>query len=645
MLVRGAAAAAAVFGWAAALLSLAKPLVAAHRGNFTYDRHNFLLDGVPIQLIGGQMDPQRIPPAYWTQRLQMAKAMGLNTIFSYVFWNNIEPTEGSWDFEGRNDIARFVRLAQQEGLYVVLRPGPYICGEHEWGGFPSWLSQIPGMAVRQNNKPFLDASRNYLEQLGKHLAATHISQGGPVLMTQLENEYGSFGKDKAYLRAMADMLKANFDGFLYTNDGGGKSYLDGGSLHGILAETDGDPKMGFAARDQYVTDATMLGPQLDGEYYVTWIDDWSSNSPYQYTSGRPDATKRVLDDLDWILAGNNSFSIYMFHGGTNWGFENGGIWVDNRLNAVTTSYDYGAPLDESGRATEIYRQIRDIISKHVPAGTIPDVPHVPDLTTIDGFALEPAVALFDTRSDKPAVQAGSPVTMEKLGQAFGFVLYEHRVSAAASGAIAPGDGPRDRVVVYVNGARVGVVDKTHAAPAPVSVDLKQGDVLQLLVENLGRIDYGQQLREQQKGIVGNVTVGGDAVLEGWSAYSLPLTDLPAALADENSKTPEIKDGGAPVFYKGTFGLPAGAGNDLSGDTFLSLPNGVKGNVWVNGHHLGRYWVVGPQQSLYVPGAYLYGGNKPNRVVVLELEPKAGTDMVARGLATREWANHPDPDVA
>lgn len=640
MLIKGAA----VLGWAAALLSLAEPLVAAHRGNFTYDRHNFLLNGAPMKLIGGQMDPQRIPPQYWTQRLQMAKAMGLNTIFSYIFWNNIEPTEGNWNFEGRNDIARFMRLAQQEGLYVVLRPGPYICGEHEWGGFPSWLSQTPGMAVRQNNKPFLDASQKYLEQLGKHLTRTHISKGGPILMTQLENEYGSFGKDKAYLQAMADMLKANFDGFLYTNDGGGKSYLDGGALHGILAETDGDPKAGFAARDKYVTDPTMLGPQLDGEYYVTWIDDWASNSTYQYTSGNPAATKQVLDDLDWILAGNNSFSIYMFHGGTNWGFENGGIFVNNRLNAVTSSYDYGAPLDESGRPTEIYRQIRDTISKHVPAGSIPAIPTLPNLTTIGDFKLQPAVALFDTRGDKPTAQATNPVTMEKMGQSYGFVLYEHHVTKAASGAIAPGDGPRDRVIVYVNGAKVGVIDKTYASPATVNVNLKQGDVLQLFVENLGRIDFSQQLKEQQKGIVGNVTVAKDTVLEGWSAYSLPLSSLPSAVTGKITKAPEIKDGRTPVFYKGTFNLPKGTSNDLSGDTFLSLPNGIKGTVWVNGNHLGRYWVVGPQQSLYVPGAYLHGGNRPNDVVVLELEPKANNDMVGRGVATREWANHPDPDA-
>ena len=625
--------ASSVVAWAAALSSLA---AAFPRVNFTYDRHNFLLDGKPLQLIGGQMDPQRIPPQYWSQRLKMAKAMGLNTVFSYIFWNNLEPKQGQWDFTGRNDIARFMRLAREEGVYVVLRPGPYICGEHEWGGFPAWLSQVPDMAVRQNNQPFLDASRSYIERLGKELSMDYINKGGPILMTQLENEYGSFGSDKTYLQAMADMLRANFPGFLYTNDGGGKSYLDGGTLHGVLAETDGGPQTGFEARDN-ITDPTMLGPLLDGEYYVTWIDDWSTTSTYSTDNGNEGAMDGVVNDLEFILSGNNSFSIYMFHGGTNFGFENGGIFASNRLNAVTSSYDYGAPLDESGRPTEIYNRIRTMIAKHVPKGSIPDIPSTPGMMTVDDFTLKPVRSLFDTLGAPK--QDTRPVTMEALGQSYGFVLYEHNVTADVSGALAPGDGPRDRVIIYVNGAKVGVVDKTYVTPKTIDVDLKKGDTLQLLVENLGRIDYGQQLKEQAKGVVGNVTVGVDNVLEGWASYSIPLTSLP----DLHGKAPEIKAGRTPVFYTGSFAGASGTSNDMSGDTFLALPAGIKGTVWVNGNHIGRYWTVGPQQSLFVPGSFLHGGRRANDVVVLELEPNA-TQLVGKGINKREWFNNPDPDA-
>ncbi|GJN74929.1 beta-calactosidase [Purpureocillium lilacinum] len=629
----------------AALVALAAPLAAANptpKGNFSYNDREFLLNGQPYQIIGGQMDPQRIPKKYWRHRLQMARAMGLNTIFSYIYWNNLEPTPGQWDFRDRNDIAQFFRIAQEEGLHAVLRPGPYICGEREWGGFPAWLSQIPGMKVRENNKPFLDASKKYLDRLGAELRRLQVTKGGPILMTQLENEYGSFDNDKAYLQALADILRSNFDVFLYTNDGGGKSYLDGGTLHGVLAEVDGDDSKGaFEARDQYVTDKTMLGPLLNGEKYITWIDDWAANSTHHVTSGNPEAVASVVADLEWVLQNNHSFSIYMFHGGTNFGFENGGIFANSRTNAVTSSYDYGAPLDESGRPTEVYHKLRDMISKYVPKGSIPDLPATPDLTEVDDFTFSPAVALFDTLPKEPTKKSDKPVTMESLGQSYGFVLYEHTAAEDSSGVLAAGDEPRDRVIVYVNGKKVGVMDRTYVTPKAVQVSLKKGDVLRLLVENLGRIDYGQRLREQAKGIVGDVKVG-DRVLDGWSAYSIPLSSLPKELSGGSHGKAAVKD--TPVFYTGTFKLKDSAKTDLSGDTFLSLPKGVKGQVWVNGVNLGRYWTVGPQQSLYVPGVYVQAHGRDNQVVVLELEPSADTKLTGKGIATRVWGNNPDPDA-
>ncbi|POR39776.1 Beta-galactosidase [Tolypocladium paradoxum] len=630
MLLRGAAAGLAALVSVFAPLASANPM--ANKGNFTYNDKHFLLNGEPFQIIGGQMDPQRIPKEYWRQRLQMARAMGLNTIFSYIFWNNLESSPGQWNFRDRNDVAQFFRIAQEEGLHVVLRPGPDICGEREWGGFPAWLSQIAGMKVRENNGPFLNATKDYLDRLGADLRRLQVTNGGPILMAQLENEYGSFGKDKTYLQAMADMLRHNFNIFLYTNDGGGKSYLEGGQLHGVLAETDGDPRIGFAARDKYVTDPTSLGPQLDGEYYITWIDDWSSNSAHHITSGNQAAMERVVDDLD----------IYMFHGGTNWGFENSAIWANDRAMAVTSSYDYGAPLDESGRPTEVYHKLRDMISKHVPAGSIPDIPQAPSLAEVQEFSLEPTLTLFETRSAQPDTQSAQPVTMESLGQSYGFILYEHKVTKAAGGVLTLGDGPRDRVIVYVNGAKVGVIDRTYVSPGSVQASLEEGDLVQLLVENIGRVDYSYKLKEQQKGIVGNVTVGQGNVLEGWSTYSLPLSALPSGLSGGKKVTP--KDNDPPVFYTGSFKLPSGAKSDLSGDTFLALPKGIKGQVWVNGINLGRYWTVGPQQSLYVPGCYIKAHGRSSDIVVLELEPRADTQLTGKGIATREWGNNPDPDA-
>lgn len=622
-----------------ALVAMASAAKCPEPGNFTYNRNDFLLNGEPFQIIGGQMDPQRIPPEYWSQRLKMAKAMGLNTVFSYLYWNLLEPSPGVWDFGGRNDVARFFRLAQKEGLKVSLRPGPYVCAERDWGGFPAWLSQVPGMEVRENNGPFNDAARQYIDRLGKELGHLQITKGGPIVMVQLENEYGSFGKDKKYLAAQAEMLRDNFDVFLYTNDGGGKSYLEGGYLSGVLAVIDGSSKSGFEARDKYITDPTCLGPQLNGEYYITWIDQWGSDYSHQQISGNEKYIQEAVDELDWTLAGNYSFSIYMFHGGTNWGLEAGGMHDNGPYISVTSSYDYGAPLDESGRPTDVFFRLRDMISKHVPAGSIPDVPATPKLTTVPKFNLEPTVALFDVE-DRATKQAVSPISMDALGQSFGYVLYEHKVVNDVSGQIAVGDGARDRVLVYVNGVRVGVIDMIYKPPANVNVSLKKGDKLQLIVENLGRVDVRQRLREQVKGIVGDVTVGESSALEGWSMYSMPFNELPSGISAKGGKY-EVKKNDGPVYYTGSFDLPKGVDFDLSGDTFISLPEGVKGLLFVNGINIGRYWAIGPQQSLYVPGAYL---KETNEVVVLELEPQPDVSMTAEGIATRQWFNKPDPDA-
>ncbi|RDA84415.1 hypothetical protein CP532_2897 [Ophiocordyceps camponoti-leonardi (nom. inval.)] len=606
---------------------------------FTYNETHFLLDGDPFQIIGGQMDPQRIPRPYWAQRLRMARAMGLNTIFSYVFWNKFEPAPGDWDFGDANNVAHFFHLAQEEGLKVVLRPGPYVCGERDWGGFPAWLSQVPGLKVRENNEQFLHLSKRYINRLAKEVGHLQASRGGPILMIQLENEYGSFGKDKGYLAEMADILRANFEVFLYTTDGGDRMFLEAGTLPGVLAVTDGDPKTGFPARDDVITDKSMLGPHLAGEYYVTWLDDWSSDSAHHAV--QRSGMDRIIRDLKWILEWDNSFNIYMFHGGTNWGHDNGAVYASSRTRPVTTSYDYGAPLDESGRPTEMYHRIRRMIANHFPGTTLPPVPQLPEPVQTEEIDLKPSLALFDILPNQLVTKKTDPVTMETLGQWQGFVLYEHNVTSAVRGALHVGDKPRDRIIVYKNGQRVGVIDGTYNNPAKVRLSLKEGDLLQLLVENLGRVDFGPELKDQRKGIVGSVRVGQSVVLKGWSTYSLPLSKVPKALSSKNYAN--VVEDSPPIFYTGYFRVLEHARPGLGSDTFLTLNGGIKGQVWVNGIHLGRYWTIGPQQSLYLPGCYLNPVGRINDVVVLELEPRIEGPPRAKGVASRLWFNRPDPD--
>jgi hypothetical protein len=338
----------------------------------------------------------------------------------------------------------------------------------------------------------------------------------------------------------------------------------------------------------------------------------------------------------------------MFHGGTNWGFDNGAIWGGSYLEAVTTSYDYGAPLDESGRPTNIYYQIRNLIAKHVPAGSIPDVPITPNLTQIANISLEPTVGLFDTLNSFHKIPSKYPLSMEALGQSYGFVLYEHIAKSTAEGKLMLGGGIRDRVIVYVNNTRIGVMDSTYTAPSSEQVSLQKGDCLQLLVENLGRVDYAQQLKDQTKGIVGNVTIGNDnTVLTGWDIYSMGLDNIPSTATTGPSSQKSIRLGSRdpPVFYRGSYKIsPVASQPSLGQDTFLSLPNGVKGVAWVNGRNLGRYWTIGPQQSLYVPGCFLNNGTDANEIIVLELEPQENTTFFAKGLSTRQWFNNADPDA-
>jgi hypothetical protein len=612
---------------------------------FTYNSSTFLLNGQPFQFLGGQMDPQRVPRAYWADRLQKAKAMGLNTIFSYIYWDKFEPVQGQWNFSEDNDIAAFYQTVQEAGMQGVLRLGPYVCGERDWGGFPAWLSQVSGMTVRANNQPFLSAVTSYVQQLATHLNSTLVRHGGPVLMVQIENEYGNYASDHRYTAALKDILAANFDAVFYTTDAGNQGAVNGGQIPGALAEIDGDAKAGFSARNQYVTNANSLGPLLDGEFYTRWFDYWGTQSGHQTYQGDTAGTNSRASDIDWILGQGASFSLYMWHGGTNWGFGNGAVNFGSGLQPFTTSYDCGAPLDESGRPNNLYQVLRSTISKHVPTGTIPAVPSSPPLQAVTDFALTPVGGLFDKLPGP--TPSSSPVPMEALGQQFGYVLYEYKATQSYTGTVQPGDGPRDRVIVYVNGVRKGVIDAIYKTPATVNVQLSSGDKLWLFVENLGRVDYGGSILDQRKGIVGSVTIGGTKLSGSWNHYSFPLSAPPDGIsakatpreesANRVNRTVSVANG-PPVWYHGSFTT---SNSGLAADTFLELPGGVKGIVYVNGFNLGRYWTIGPQQQLFLPGSLLKTGT-PNDIVVLELSPGTAS-RIARGVVTRTWGNTADPD--
>ncbi|AUZ53845.1 hypothetical protein B1L07_00415 [Stenotrophomonas acidaminiphila] len=585
-----------------ATLSLPPLALAATPGHggtaaFGWRGQNFLLHGKPFVIRGGEMHIGRIPRAHWRARLRMLRAMGLNTVGTYLFWNLHEPRPGRFDFEGQNDIAAFVRIAQEEGVWVILRPGPYACAEWEFGGFPAWLLKTPDLRVRTNDPRFVAAATRYLEAVGGQLAPLQIHRGGPILMTQVENEYGSFGSDHGYLASIRDALRAaGFDGLLYTADGPTERMLGGGTLPDVLATVNfgDDAAGGFAAFARHRQGV----PRMAGEFYPGWFDHWGER---HHTAADP---ARVARNLQWMLERDISFSLYMFHGGTSFGFMNGANdSATEPYQPDTSSYDYGAPLDEAGRPTPAFHALRALIGGHLPAGeTLPVVPPSPPMIAIAPVTLDASAPLQSLLGEP--VRAVRPLTMEALDQAYGFVWYRARLPAAGKGALQVGD-VRDMALLYQDGRRLGTLDRRRGDTA-LELEVQAGVPLDLLVENLGRINYGPRMVDERKGLLGPVRFAGKPVLD-WEMHPLPLDDLSALRFSPGTPA-------APAFHRGRFVL------DALGDSFIDMRGWGRGHVWINGHHLGRYWHIGPQQTLLVPAQWLRRGE--NEVVVLELERDA-----------------------
>ncbi|SEO35472.1 beta-galactosidase [Mucilaginibacter gossypiicola] len=554
----------------------------------------FLLDGKPFQMISGEMHYPRVPREAWRARMKMAKAMGLNTIGTYVFWNLHEPQKGKFDFTGNNDVAEFVRIAQQEGLWVILRPSPYVCAEWEFGGYPYWLQNEKGLEVRSKEAQYLKEYESYIKEVGKQLAPLQINHGGNILMVQIENEYGSYGSDKEYLGINQKLFKeAGFDGLLYTCDPAPD--LVNGHLPGLLPAVNG---LDNPAKVKKIINENHdgKGPYYIAEWYPAWFDWWG-------TAHHTIPAERYAGRLDSVLAAGISINMYMFHGGTTRAFMNGANFKDTSpYEPQTSSYDYDAPLDEAGNATPKFMQFRRVIQKYLPAGVqLPDVPVAKPVVTIPAFKLTQSVSLLNSL---PAAKENiSPLTFEDLHQDYGFVLYRTVLNGSKSGQLKLKE-LRDYAVIMINGKKVGTLDRRLNQDS-LYLKLPAGKVrLDILVENLGRINFGKYLLQNKKGITQQVLLNGKEV-QHWKMYSLPFHDLSTV-----KFTAAKQNGQSPVIRKGGFNL------DKVGDTYLDMSNWGKGEVWVNGHNLGRYWGIGPQQTLYLPVEWLKKGY--NDVEVLEL---------------------------
>jgi beta-galactosidase len=595
----------------AVLCVLALPLVSvsafaasAPSASHTFVAANgqFLLDGKPFRIISGEVHYSRIPRDQWRQTFRMARAMGLNTITTYVFWNVHEPRPGVYDFSGNADVAEFVREAQQEGLFVILRPGPYSCAEWDFGGFPSWLLKDKTMALRTTDPRFMQPVKSWLNRLGKELAPLQVGNGGPIVLVQVENEYGSYGSDKNYMRAVRSaLIDAGFNkAVLYQCDGPEEMPNDALGDMPIGANFGpGEAQTGIARYKKF----NLQGPYIVSEYWDGWFDHWGA--PWLKTNAKQQAA-----DVEYILTHNSSISLYMFRGGTSFGFMNGANSPHaGDYEPDVTSYDYDSALDESGHATPKYFLFRDAIERATGVKP-PPVPDVPKLQALPDAKFTASTSLWDNLPTP--VHSEHPLTMEDLNQAFGYILYRTTLKAPVSGTLDLGI-MHQYAQVFVDGKLQGTADRRMQQHTVAIASTKPGAQLDILIENTGRINFGPRILGERVGLLTDASING-SVLTAWSIYTLPL-DNPAKLHFSKAVCT------GPCFYRATLQVAKPV------DTYLDTRELHKGQLWINGRNLGRFWNAGPQGALYVPSSWLHAGS--NDVVVFDLD--AAPNRSTRGL--------------
>ncbi|EYA47024.1 beta-galactosidase [Bacteroides fragilis] len=568
--------------------------------NFTIGKSTFLLNGKPFTVKAAELHYTRIPAPYWEHRIEMCKALGMNTICLYVFWNIHEQTEGQFDFTGQNDIAAFCRLAQKHGMYVIVRPGPYVCAEWEMGGLPWWLLKKKDIVLRTLDPYFMERTAIFMKEVGKQLAPLQITRGGNIIMVQVENEYGAYAVDKPYVSAIRDIVKSA--GFtevpLFQCDW--SSIFDRNGLDDLLWTINFGTGANIEQQFKRLREARPETPLMCSEFWSGWFDHWGRKH-----ETRP--AKSMVQGIKDMLDRNISFSLYMAHGGTTFGHWGGAN--NPSYSAMCSSYDYDAPISEPGWTTDKYFQLRDLLKNYLPAGEqLPEIPEAFPVIEIPEVEFTQVAPLF---SNLPEAKESMDIQpMEAFDQGWGTILYRTTLQEPVeNGTTMKITEVHDWAQVFADGKLLARLDRRRGEFTLQLPALKKGTRIDILVEAMGRVNFDESIHDR-KGITEKVElVRGkqSAELKNWTVYSFPVDY--SFVQDKRYKNGTAQT--MPAYYRTTFRL------DKVGDTFLDMSTWGKGMVWVNGLAIGRFWEIGPQQTLFMPGCWLKEGE--NEIIVLDLK--------------------------
>lgn len=568
--------------------------------NFTIGKSTFLLNGKPFTVKAAELHYTRIPAPYWEYRIEMCKALGMNTICLYVFWNIHEQTEGQFDFTGQNDIAAFCRLAQKHGMYVIVRPGPYVCAEWEMGGLPWWLLKKKDIVLRTLDPYFMERTAIFMKEVGKQLAPLQITRGGNIIMVQVENEYGAYAVDKPYVSAIRDIVKSA--GFtevpLFQCDW--SSTFDRNGLDDLLWTINFGTGANIEQQFKRLKEARPETPLMCSEFWSGWFDHWGRKH-----ETRP--AKSMVQGIKDMLDRNISFSLYMAHGGTTFGHWGGAN--NPSYSAMCSSYDYDAPISEPGWTTDKYFQLRDLLKNYLPAGEqLPEIPEAFPVIEIPEVEFTQIAPLF---SNLPEAKESMDIQpMEAFDQGWGTILYRTTLQEPVeNGTTMKITEVHDWAQVFADGKLLARLDRRRGEFALQLPVLKKGTRIDILIEAMGRVNFDESIHDR-KGITEKVElVRGkqSAELKNWTVYSFPVDY--SFVQDKRYKNGTAQT--MPAYYRTTFRL------DKVGDTFLDMSTWGKGMVWVNGLAIGRFWEIGPQQTLFMPGCWLKEGE--NEIIVLDLK--------------------------